>query len=121
MPAMREVVPTRQVPGEPRRRWFASRELDLIVWYDDAGALRGFQLCYDKGRAEHALTWEPAAGLVHRAVDDGEASAGVRHKATPVLALDAPLDVDSLRERFTAGSAGLPREIVELVVGRLRA
>ena len=57
MPAMlAEVEHVRQRAGEPRRRWFASDDLDLIVWLDEADRFVGFQLCYDKGRSERALT-----------------------------------------------------------------
>ena len=117
---MHEVHPTRQVPGEPRRRWFSSSELDLIVWYDPGGVPVSFQLCYDKGKNERALTWEPSTGLIHSTVDDGELSVGMRYKATPVLAPDGPLDVARLAARFTEASAGLPGEIVAFVATRLR-
>ena len=118
--AMREVHPTRQVPGEPHRRWFSSSELDLIVWYDGGGAPVSFQLCYDKGKNERALTWEPSTGLIHSAVDDGELSVGMRYKATPVLAPDGTLDVAGLAARFEAASSEVPGEIVRFVRARLR-
>ena len=117
---MREVDPTRQVPGEPQRRWFSSSELDLIVWYDTGGAPVAFQLCYDKGKNERALTWEPSTGLIHSAVDDGEVSVGMRYKATPVLAPDGPLDVTGLAARFEAASSEVPGEIVSFVRARLQ-
>jgi hypothetical protein len=116
---MREVHPTRQVPGEPHRRWFSSAELDLIVWCDAAGAPVAFQLCYDKGRNERALTWEPAIGLSHSAVDDGESELGLRYKATPVLAPDGPLEVQRVAARFEAASADVPGEIADFVRKRL--
>ena len=47
MDALREIVDVRQVPGEPKRRWFSSDDIDLIVWLDDSGAPVSFQLCYD--------------------------------------------------------------------------
>jgi len=119
MPAMREVHPTRQVPGEAHRRWFSSPELDLIVWCDHHGAPVAFQLCYDKGRNERALTWEPATGLVHSAVDDGEWEIGMRYKATPVLLDDDPFDVPRLAARFAAASAELPADIAVFVRERL--
>ncbi len=33
-----EIIHVRQVPGDPRRRWFSSDDMDLIVWYDDSDA-----------------------------------------------------------------------------------
>ena len=32
---LRELSETRQVPGDPRRRWFMSPRCDLIVWLRD--------------------------------------------------------------------------------------
>lgn len=116
---MEEVLETRQVPGEPRRRWFASLDFDLIVWCDTAGAPIAFQLCYDKGRAEHAITWEPATGLLHNAVDDGELHIGLRYKATPVLAPDGAFELDRIAERFAAESRDLPPDIAAFVTARL--
>jgi hypothetical protein len=116
---MEEVLETRQVPGEPRRRWFASPDFDLIVWCDTAGAPIAFQLCYDKGRAEHAITWEPSTGLLHNAVDDGEFHIGLRYKATPVLAPDGAFQLDRIAERFAAESRDLPPDIAAFVIARL--
>jgi len=116
---MREVHPTRQVPGEAHRRWFSSADLDLIVWCDHVGAPVAFQLCYDKGRTERALTWEPATGLVHSAVDDGESDPGMRYKATPVLEPDGPLDMPRVVARFAAASDALPADIAAFVRDRL--
>jgi hypothetical protein len=112
---MREVHPTRQVPGEPHRRWFSSAELDLIVWCDAGGSPVSFQLCYDKGRNERALTWEPSTGLSQSAVDDGESEPGLRYKATPVLAPDGPLEVQRVAAHFDAVSTDVPGEITDFV------
>ena len=117
---MREVHPTRQVPCEARRRWFSSADLDLIVWCDTVGAPVAFQLCYNKGRDERALTWEPATGLVHSAVDDGESGGGMRYKGTPVLEPDGPLDIPRVAARFAAASGELPTDIAAFVRERLR-
>jgi hypothetical protein len=52
-----EVRDVRQDPGGVRR-WWNDESFDLIVWYDTAGgAIRGYQLCYNRGADEHALTW----------------------------------------------------------------
>src|SRR5712671_7091134 len=80
-----EIIHVRQVPGDPRRRWFSSDDMDLIVWYDDSDALIGFQLCYDKLRSERALRWEPEVGYRHTAIDNGESNISPRYKATPIL------------------------------------
>lgn len=119
MSLLREIRNVRQIAGEPRRRWFGCEDLDLIVWYDESGELSSFQLCYDKLRSERALTWEPAAGLQHMAVDDGEGP-GLRHKASPILVEDGYFDAKRIGERFAQAAAGLPAEIVEFVAAKLR-
>jgi len=119
MGMLTEILGVRQIPDEPQRRWFQSDDLDLIVWCDEAGAPTGFQLCYDKPRSEHALTWTPELGFLHTAVDDGE-EVGISYKKTPVLVADGYFNVNRLNERFAAASAELPPEIVEFVGSRLR-
>jgi hypothetical protein len=89
------------------------------VWCDAAGAPVAFQLCYDKTRGEHALTWRPGTGFEHTAVDDGE-SDDFKWKGTPILVPDGALDVRRLRERFVRASAAVPPEIVGFVDSRLR-
>lgn len=116
-----EIRHTRQVPGEPHRRWFSSDTLDLIVWLDAHDAPIGFQLCYDKLDRERALTWRAAGHtLTHMAVDDGE-STGLAHKATPILVPDGALDAPRLLELFSAASSELPSPIRACVLAQLRA
>ncbi len=117
---LREITSARQIAGEPRRRWFWSDALDLIVWYDDQSQPTGFQLCYGKGepRSERALTWNAPARYSHMAVDDGEGRA-FRYKATPILIPDGTLDVRNLSDAFVRESAELPSEIVIFVVSKL--
>lgn len=119
MGALNEVLEVRQIPDEPRRRWFRSDNLDLIVWCDESGTPRGFQLCYDKPRSEHALTWLPEFGFLHAAVDDGE-DVGFRHKETPILVADGPFHANRVRDRFAGASAQMPPEIVGFVDTKLR-
>jgi hypothetical protein len=115
-----EVDNPRQRAGEPRRRWFTSDELDLIVWLDEAGRPSAFQFCYGRPRHEHALTWSAERGFWHAAVDDGE-RVGLGYKASPVLIPDGPLDVRALEGLLRAAGARLPAEIAAFVVARLRA
>jgi hypothetical protein len=109
-----------QVPGEPRRRWFTSDDVDLVVWCDESGRATAFQLCYDKARSECALTWKPDRGFSHRAVDDGECFRGGRYKATPILGADVPVSATLIRESFALVSAGLPVEFANFVSNKLR-
>lgn len=116
---LREITHTRQVPGEPRRRWFSSDALDLVVWFGDDGGIVGFQLCYDKLHAERALTWWARGHrLQHMAVDDGEPG-GMRHKSSPVLVPDGVLDASKVLADFRAAAHELPPAIVAVVVAQL--
>ncbi len=116
---LKEIQETRQRPGEPRRRWFTSRNLDLYVWLDDAGVPVAFQFCYDKGHRERALTWKRGSGFSHLAVDDGEGNDLV-YKGSPILVADGRFEARAVAQRFSEAAAGLPADIVELVLSRLR-
>jgi hypothetical protein len=119
MRTLTEISAVRQIPGEPRRRWFRTDDLDLIVWCDAAGAPMSFQLCYDKLRSERALTWTPERGFLHTAVDDGE-DIGLGYKQTPILLAGGQFDANRVGDRFAAASAQLPREIAEFVGNKLK-
>jgi hypothetical protein len=116
---LREIIPTRQVRGEPRRRWFSSPRCDLIVWLGEDTAPVAFQLCYDKGHDERALTWDARGGSAHSGVDAGE-DRPMRYKSAPVLVPDRRFDAPRVAELFRRQSAEVPREYVELVTRRIR-
>jgi hypothetical protein len=111
---LKELLPTRQVEGEPRRRWFRSDRCDLIVWLRDDGAPEGFQLCYDKDYQEHALTWISARGFSHMRVDSGAGIPGYP-KGTPILVADGAIDADRILDVFSEESGEVPPELVRLV------
>lgn len=115
-----ELVPVRQVPGEPRRRWFASADIDLIVWYGPDGAPVGFQLCYDKRESEHAITLWPSGGFVHMAVDDGETDSGNRHKGSPILVANGVVPVARIAGMVAAARDDLPEAVVAFVEDGIR-
>jgi len=119
MRALKEMQDCRQVRGEPRRRWFGSDQMDLIVWCDDQGAPIGFQLCYDVGRKEHALTWRPGYGYTHNAVDDGETGGALKPKGSPVLVPDGAINFERLRALFAQANAQIPADIAEFISARL--
>jgi len=106
--------------ASPGRRWFASPDLDLIVWTQPDGRMGGFQLCYDKQREEKALTWREGRGFVHNRVDTGEDTDG-GHKGTPVLDGALPWDARRLLDLFSAASAPLPMTLRLFVERKLRA
>ena len=118
MGALNEVREFRWTRGEPQRRWFRSDDLDLIVWCDEAGMLRGFQLFYDKPRSKWALTWLPELGFLHAAVHNGE-DVGAR-KQTPIPVGNGHFDAKRVSERFAGASAQMPPEIAGFVDAKLR-
>ena len=111
MTELREITRVRQIARESPRRWFTSKDLDLIVWLDGRGGPQAFQLCYDKGHRERALTWHPRHGYGHMAVDDGE-QRGFSHKGTPVLVADGVFNAARVLERFMAECHSLPADVV---------
>jgi hypothetical protein len=116
---LREIPETRQIRGEPRRRWFNSEAMDLYVWYDNEGAALGFQLCYGKPNDERALTWFRPASYSHMRVDTG-ASDG-QQKGTPLLLLDGLFEPLPVRAEFARLGADLPPDVRDLVLSRVDA
>ena len=115
-----EVHEVRQAAGEPLRRWFSDEEFDLIVWYEDAGGVMGFQLCYRADDDEKALTWMAGRGFSHNRVDDGD-SFWAHHKMTPILVADGTFDRDRVSTRFLAVAKEIDADVVRLVSKRLQS
>jgi hypothetical protein len=108
-----EIRDARQIRGEGFRRWFTDEYFDLIVWYDDAKALVGFQLCYDKQDRERALTWTREHGFQHNRIDAGEVPGHA--KMTPVIIADGLFAATPVAERFMLASASIDKDIARLV------
>ncbi len=115
---LREIPDPRQIPGEALRRWFSGSHFDLIVWYEEGGAILGFQLCYGKPRGEKALTWKPGRGYTHTAVDDGEGRSG-KYKETPLLVADGIFDAGRVAELFRGHSGGIDPVVAAFVLHRI--
>lgn len=118
---LKEIRNVRQEPASGRRRWFDDDTLPLefIVWYDAAGAVEGWQICYDLGSGEHALTWRTAVGFAHNAVDSG--STGPFSNLTPILVPDGSVPWADLTQRFAGCSASLEPALRDQVTARLNA
>lgn len=116
---LREISETRQIRGEPRRRWFNSDAMDLYVWYDNENAPLGFQLCYGKPNAERALTWFRPASYSHMRVETGPAEGHGR--GTPLLVVDGLFEPLSVRADFARLGADLAPDVRDLVIARLDA
>lgn len=111
---LRELVNVRQVPGESPRRWFTSKEMELIVWLNTNGRPHGFQLCFGKrGRDEKAVTYWPGRGLSAASIDEGSEPVGI--KASPTLAPNEPVELPAVLAQFLAVSAEVPEDIRALV------
>jgi len=115
---LREIPAARQVPGDEKRRWFTSANIDLFVWVNDGGAPIGFQLCYDKQLQEHALTWTEGTGYSHMAVDGGE-SRPARYKGAPILVANGAFEASRILEEFRLEARSLPPEFVQFVEGKM--
>lgn len=114
-----EIKNVKQESGPGRRRWFESDHFDLVVWLDAADELTGFQLCYDFGRGERALTWREGAGFAHNAVDTGTDSPF--KNCTPILIADGNVPWGEVAERFAARSDTLEPGLREFVRTKLAA
>jgi predicted Zn finger-like uncharacterized protein len=118
---LREIANVRQVPGESPRRWFTSKDLDLILWLGSHGEPFGFQLCYGKEeRDERAVTWWPERGLSHSKVDEGRRDP-LSVKGTPTLSAAGTFDSAGVLARFLASKGELDQVLVDFVAQRLRS
>lgn len=99
------------------RRWFSDDYFDLIVWYAEGKRINGFQLCYDRSRHEHALTWREGAGISHHRIDSGESSP--LKNMSPVLLPDGAIPFESLLQKFQEHAGTIDSEITEIVVREL--
>ncbi len=106
----------RQIPGEPRRRLFSSNYFHLYVWYDEAGAFCGFQLCYDISGNERALSLIKGK-FVHAGIDGGEFSP--RSNMTPILVRDGSFQHAAVLERFKNEALGLEDDIRDYVIEKI--
>ena len=114
---MYELINIRQIPGEKRRRWFTSVDMDLIIWFNADHNPSNFELCYNKQTHEKSLRWS-ASGIEHSAVDGGENTPG-RYKSTPVLREASRFDADKIKSLFAVECTSLPADIVEFVMSAL--
>ncbi len=110
---LREYKQLKQESGPGSRRWFESDGFDLIVWLDRTGSITGYQICYDFGRGEHALTWRSGEGCSHHRVDTGDTSP--LGNESPVLVADGNVPWQQLTNVFNARSGTLDASLRELV------
>lgn len=111
---LREIEKTRQIAGEPYRRWFSDEVFDLIVWYSSEAQIIGFQLCYRSWPDEKALTWLKGEGFSHNRIDQGEGRPDL-HKMTPILLPDGEFDAERVSAQFLAASTEIDPQVTEIV------
>jgi len=99
--------------GSPRR-WFSDEYFDLIIWLDADKNVAGFQLCYDKGGHERALTWRKGGETTHTSIDDGESSP--LKNMSPILVPDGAISFQELQRQFTARAGGMDPAMYHLVM-----
>ena len=116
---LQEIDGVRQIPDAEGRRWFVSRDLDLLVWYSGDDEIYGFQLCCGEGESEDALTWMVDRGFLLSRVDDGEGGGAGKPKKSPMLVAGGNTDVSELAAKFEAQCRDLPVEIAALVMTRI--
>jgi len=115
-----ELKPINQIPGEPKRRFFVDKALDLYVWFDESNSITGFQLSYDKQGLCRALTWWKDKGYSRSRIDDGEQHP-LQPKATPILLPDedVPFDKKAVAASFMAVSEKLDKSIAKFVLEKV--
>jgi hypothetical protein len=114
---LHEIKNVKQERGGGRRRWFESEGLELVVWLDPRNSVNGFQLCYDLGQGEHALTWRAEKGFAHHVVDAGDATP--LKNETPVLTPDGAVPWTDLTRLFDERSDELEPTLRQLVHAKL--
>jgi hypothetical protein len=116
-----ETQPSGKWQGQTFTRWWTNKSSDLIVWYDkDRRSPAGFQLCYNKGIDEHALTWTVKEGYRHNRIDDGEnRSSTTGYKMAAVLVPDGLFDPKSIAERFLQDLGDVDRNTAAFVYTKM--
>lgn len=116
---LREIKGVKQIPGEPRRRWFHDRFFDLVVWCSENDHPVGFQLCYKEGFETKALTWWEDSGFKHNRIDEGEDRTG-RPKMAPILIADGRFDKDGVLPKFQKAGREIDAKISRFVTEKIR-
>jgi hypothetical protein len=76
--------PIRHLTNDLDKSWTADDFLDLVVWYEAAERIFGFQLCYDRYDEPRVVTWTRKGGFSHCKVrTDGDWAQGAGR--SPVL------------------------------------
>jgi hypothetical protein len=115
---VREIGSIRQDSNRGFRRWFQDDYFDLFVWQDADGLPIAFQLCYERNRAEGAISWSAASGFGHARIDAGEQTR--KHGMTPILRPDGKPPYFRIYHRFIDASTDWEPALRAFVLERLR-
>jgi hypothetical protein len=115
---MLKEIPVISEENEPVKRWFTDHNTDLFVWLAEDESILRFQLCYNKGQNEHALTWTRDQGLSHHAVDDGEEKV-MKMKKSPILVQNGRVDYSGVQKIIRDTGQELPAFIYNFVLETL--
>jgi hypothetical protein len=115
---LREILAVRQDRPELRRRWFQDEFFDLYTWQAHSGTIAGFQLCYDLGGRERALTWRRDSGFSHHRVDHGRGAS--HYPATPLLAAEGRFPHRFVRTRFNLRAVTLDATTRKFILDKMR-
>ena len=115
---LREIRDVKQSHGQFFRRWFNDELLDLFVWYDADGRIKGFQLCFDKDTQERALTYSEESGY---SLERVEAENSAWDMSSPVLARGAEFPRGRLLDQLRARGAELDRRLFAYLKEKLEA
>lgn len=113
---MREIRGVQQREAGLLRRWFSAPDMDLFVW-QEANAIRAFELCYGKPADERSLRWREREDLQHTRIDDGEATPW--HNRSPIAVPDGSPDLARLALTFEARAADIDPRVFRFVLGVL--
>lgn len=115
----REIKHVKQERGAGRRRWFEAEGLEFVVWLERGRPthVTGFQLCYNMGLSEHALTWREGTGFSHGMIDSGDATPFKNE--TPILVPDGVVRWNEVARRFEEHSGSLEPWLRQLVQQKL--
>ena len=112
-----EIQKVKQIEGQDFRRWFTDNYFDLFVWYGKRGQITSFQLTYDKGHKERAVTYKSSGGITHTGVDDGEDDPMASR--TPMLEADGEFDNTAVARQFQKAAEDLDRVLRNFISEKL--
>ena len=113
-----EISAVRQDQPGLIRRWFQDDYFDLFVWLTPHGALRAFQLAYERTRRERVLEWSSERGFDHNRVDSGEQQPFTNR--TPLLIRGGPCPVRLVAREFDRRSVELEPRLRDVILLKLR-